>query len=251
MNMLGGTLLVDTRKSTGPKKPPGHLPARWCAERGGQTDMIRILTIAVYVLLISSFTAAAYGTVINFDDLGEGLVPSGYAGLTWGTSTLSKPHADSTSFYISSDQTYATPQSAPNYLINGYGVPDLWFEFSAPVNFRGAWFASAKTNSLAAQKVRLVDDSGRTSAWLELTDLPQYLEADFPGSKRIYVQSVAPFDIQKPCESRVFGYVIRKKTRDIAAARGLLGSGVSWRVVYLRRHNVRGHSRSHSAFIHH
>jgi hypothetical protein len=150
--------------------------------------MIRLIAIAVYLVVISSFTEAAYGNVISFDDLGKGLVPSGHAGLTWGTSTWSKPYADSTSFHVNSDQTYAIPQSAPNYVLNGYGVPDLWFEFPAPVNFKGAWFASPTNKTWAAQKVRLVDDLGRASVWLELTDSPQYLEADFDGSRRIYVQ---------------------------------------------------------------
>jgi hypothetical protein len=98
-------------------------------------DMMRLITIVAYLLLMSSITTAACGIVINFDDLSKGLVPSGYAGLNWGTSTWSKPWADSTSFYVDSN---ATPESAPNYLLNGYGVPDLWFEFYAPVNFKGA-----------------------------------------------------------------------------------------------------------------
>lgn len=156
--------------------------------------MRKLLRITLYVLLISCYTAAAYGTVIDFDDLDEGLVPSGYAGLTWGTSILSRPHADSTSFYASSKPTYATPRSGSGYVINGHGVPDLWFEFSAPVRFNGAWFASPKDNGLAAQKVRLVDDLGQTSVWLELTHSPQYLEANFSNSKKIYVQPRGIYD---------------------------------------------------------
>lgn len=132
-------------------------------------------------------------TVITFDDLNQGLVPSGYSGLTWGTSTLSRPYADFTSFSVYSNQSYATANSSPNFVINGYGVPDLWFEFSGPVDFKGAWFAAPLNNNFAAQKVRFTDDLGQTSNWLSLTNTPQYLAADFLGAKTIYVQPAGVF----------------------------------------------------------
>ena len=112
------------------------------------------------LILASLVTLICFGlsnaTVITFDDLNQGLVPNGYAGLTWGTSTLSRPYADSTSFSVYSNLSYATPNSSPNFVINGYGVPDLWFEFSAPVDFKGAWFAAPLNNDFAAQLIACI-----------------------------------------------------------------------------------------------
>ncbi len=153
--------------------------------------MIRF--ISVQVLLIAAILLKAAGslsaTVINFDDLDQGaVVPNNYAGLTWGTSTLSRPYADFTSFVVNGNMDYSTPHSSPNFILNGYGVPDLWFEFPSPANFCGAWLAAPKIERFPAQKVRFADDLGQTSVWLELTDTPQYLAANFSGSRKIYVQ---------------------------------------------------------------
>lgn len=149
------------------------------------------IIIALFMSLICIESEGA--TVIDFDDLSHGLVPVGYAGLTWGTSILARPDADTTSFHASNNTTYSTPHSLPNYILNGYGVPDLWFEFPSPVIFNGAWMAFPRNNIFSAQKVRFVDDSGLTSNWLELTDSPQFLEANFYGSKRIYVQPIGRY----------------------------------------------------------
>lgn len=147
------------------------------------------IAIAIFALCISLHCFGfANAAVISFDELNQGMVPDGYAGLTWGTSILSRPYADSTSFSVNSDSGYSTPHSSPNIVVNGYGVPDLWFEFPAPVSFNGAWFAVPKNNSFAAQKIRFVDDLGQTSSWLELTEATQYLSANFSGSTKIYVQ---------------------------------------------------------------
>lgn len=158
--------------------------------------MIKLIIADVVIALLILFNCIgpAYATIINFDELNQGLVPNGYAGLAWGASTLSRPYADSTSFSVSSNTGYSTPHSSPNFILNGYGVPDLWFEFPSPVSFNGAWFAAPKNNSLAAQKIRFVDDLGETSNWLELTDTPQYLVANFSGATKIYVQPTLIFD---------------------------------------------------------
>jgi len=156
------------------------------------------IAIAICALFISLHCFGfAYATVISFDDLNQGPVPNSYAGLTWGTSILSRPYADSTSFSVDSNPEYSTPHSSPNFILNGYGVPELWFEFPAPVSFNGAWFAAPKNNSFAAQKIRFVDDLGHTSNWLELTNTPQYLSANFYGSKKIYVQPTLVFNVNQ------------------------------------------------------
>jgi hypothetical protein len=147
-----------------------------------------IVDVVIAFLTLFICIGPVEATVINFDDLPQGLVPNGYAGLTWGTSILSRPYADSTSFAVSNNTVNSTPHSSPNFVLNGYGVPDLWFEFPSPVSFNGAWFSAPKNNSNAAQKIRFVDNLGHTSNWLTLSDTPQYLAANFTGSKRIYVQ---------------------------------------------------------------
>ncbi len=145
------------------------------------------------LIFVLAFFSLANSTVISFDDLGQGLVPDSYAGITWGTSTLSQPYADSTSFVVMNDPTYATPNSSPNFVINGYGVPDLWFEFSSPVTFQGAWFSSPLNNGYAAEKVRFVDNLGQTSQWLGLLDTPQFLAADFLNSTKIFIEPILTF----------------------------------------------------------
>lgn len=153
-----------------------------------------IIVTVVIVLLLCKNIGPVYATIINFDDLNQGIVPSGYAGLTWGTSILSRPYADSTSFSANNDSGYSTPHSTPFFIVNGYGVPDLWFEFPAPVIFRGAWFTAANINKWAAEKIRFIDNLGNISNWQQLTNSPQYLAAMFYGSTKIYVQPSLVFD---------------------------------------------------------
>lgn len=150
--------------------------------------MSKIINVAVFIFTWLLALGNASATVVNFDDLPAGLVPDGYAGLTWGTSTLSQPYAESASFSVYGSLTYSTPHSAPKFILNNYGVPDLWFAFPFPVNFKGAWVAAPLNNSLAAQKIRFVDDRGQTTDWLDLTSTPQYLAANFNDSKKIFVQ---------------------------------------------------------------
>ena len=151
-------------------------------------NMHRLFPIGLMLIILLYFSATANAVVVTFDNLSGGTVPKGYADITWGTSTLSKPDADSTFFQVSSRIDYSSPHSSPNFVLNGYGVPDLWFQFAYPVNFHGAWLAAPKANPLAAQKVRFVDDTGHMSDWLQLSETPQYLSAEFSSSKIVYVQ---------------------------------------------------------------
>jgi MYXO-CTERM domain-containing protein len=147
----------------------------------------RLLFAAVAVLSLLVCLNAAAAAVITFDDLSVGSVPAGYAGLTWGTSTDDTYSGNTGYWYATSDTGYSTPHSPENYVYNAWGANNLWFSFAAPVDFEGAWFAKAGAYSNATQ-VRVKDDLGNISSWLDLTSTPQYLAADFSGASKIWVQ---------------------------------------------------------------
>jgi len=150
-------------------------------------------TFGLGVCLVLSATAV-HATVVNFDDLQPwlNLTGSGYAGLTWGTST-DHAYPGQTSYWATTSEdsfpTYSEPHSYPVYVYPGYGGDNLWFSFPSPVTFNGAWFASVPTVQLnAAHRVRLRDDLGNTSDWLELSETPQYLSASFLGTTTVFVE---------------------------------------------------------------
>jgi PEP-CTERM motif len=147
---------------------------------------LRVLTLAGLGALVP---AAGFSAVINFDDLPGGPVPVGYMGLTWGTSTDDSVPGDTGYFSVSAVASYATPHSGPNYVYDAFGPNNLWFSFPTPVNFVGAWFARAQSIAdYQAEQVRVYDDLGNVSAWLDLSVAPAFLEADFAGSTTIYVE---------------------------------------------------------------
>lgn len=139
-------------------------------------------------LLLLGSVAISNATIIDFDDLPAGtFVPSGYAGLTWGTSTESSYYGDLGSFAVSPND-YANSNSSPNAAVNFWGVNNLWFSFTTPVTFKGAWFANPYNILNASGQVRFRDNLGKTSSWLILTETPQYLVADFSNSQTVYIE---------------------------------------------------------------
>ncbi len=151
---------------------------------------MRVIVVAASAIMcvsIGAISALANTNVINFDDLTSGAaVPTGYQGLTWGTSTAS--------WYVSSSTFFATPHSTPNYVTNA-SVDNLSFSFSGPVDFKGAWFSKFNLGGIAATQVRFTDDLGDTTNWLTLTATPQFLTANLVGATTITVQRLAPPDI--------------------------------------------------------
>jgi len=148
----------------------------------------------LYILLLACFMLMAAGTaqavVINFDDLplSQASVPNNYAGLTWGTVPVNYNGSIYTGEFVTwNDTGYSTPHSSQNYVYNQYGPDSLWFKFSTPVNFNGAWFALANTDE-SATEVRFLDDLGDSSDWLDLTNTSQFLAANFAGAQTIYVE---------------------------------------------------------------
>ncbi len=135
----------------------------------------------------------AQATVIGFDDLGSYVdVPAGYAGLTWGSSTIGARENNTGVFTTWDNAGYATAHSAPNYVFNRFGADKLWFAFPSPVSFDGAWFGTAFGAGNPAAQVRMTDDVGHVSAWLTLSSTPQFLAANFSGSTTIWVERAGP-----------------------------------------------------------
>ena len=81
--------------------------------------MRKFLLLTLLVVLF--FTMAASATVINFDDLGDGVVPDGYQGVTW--------FGQWTNFTEAQDPY--NPHSPPGRVYDGV---ERW---DVPVRFRG------------------------------------------------------------------------------------------------------------------
>jgi hypothetical protein len=151
-------------------------------------DIIRLWVVTfLVVFMIGSANAA----VVNFDDLsGDQYEISGaYAGLTWGSSDTNSSNGNTGYFAAYDSTTYATAQSPDNYVFNIRGVDNLWFAFSSPVTFNGAWFAKPFGAVLGYQatQVRLRDDN-ETSAWFDLSYTPQFFAVNFTNSSTIWVE---------------------------------------------------------------
>lgn len=152
---------------------------------------MRFAAFAAIAAVSCALPAAA--TVINFDDLGNltDLASVSYAGVTWGVSFTDTFGGNQGSFVTYNNTTYAQAASAPNYVYNGWGAQDLTFTFDGgPVTtFDGAYFALAGASLWAnAARVRMLDDLGNFTGWLDLTAAPQYLACNFAGSTTIKVQ---------------------------------------------------------------
>ncbi len=143
-------------------------------------------------VLLAGFllTGAAQAVTVTFDDIGTGSVLSSYAGITWGTSSIDSYYGYE-GYWAVAGMGYAVPHSSPQMVLNTWGPNDLWFSFSAPVTFNGAWFATAGANpENRATEVRMRDNLGNTTGWLALQSQPQYLAADFIGSTTIYIERI-------------------------------------------------------------
>lgn len=154
----------------------------------------KLLSVMVVSLALALMIGSVHAEVINFDDLSTNHAVSGtnYAGLTWGGSSVDSFPGE-TGYWVTRGvdyPSYAIPHSGSNYLVNAWGPNNLWFAFSSPATFDGAWFAYATgAGSGAADKVRFKDDNtGTYSDWLTLNATPQFLSANFTNSTKIYVE---------------------------------------------------------------
>jgi len=130
----------------------------------------------------------ANASIVTFDDISTGQIPSGYAGLTWGTSTIDSYNGN-TGYWSVNSGSYAIPHSGSQFVFNTWGPNNLSFSFSSPTLFNGAWFATAGSDpNNQATQVRLSDNLGNVTGWLPLQSAPQFLTANFSGSTTIYVE---------------------------------------------------------------
>ncbi len=146
-----------------------------------------ILRVWIVVCFIVLMVGASYATVVDFEGATPGsLTGTGYAGLTWGTSSDDSMFGLTGDWCVYDVSGYATPHSGSKYVFNWYGPNNLWLAFSSPVVFNGAWFATTNATTSASQ-VRVRDDD-ETSDWLSITGTPQFLAADFTNSTTIWVE---------------------------------------------------------------
>jgi hypothetical protein len=155
--------------------------------RNGMQVILKVWSALCFVVFTVGVANAA---VVDFDNLSPvtNLTGTGYGGLTWGTSTDDSIPGYTGSWYVNSNLGYSTPHSPSNYVVNAMGPNNLWFGFSSPVTFNGAWFArSCADYDYNATQVRLRDDD-QVSDWLILSVTPQFLSANFTNSTTVWVE---------------------------------------------------------------
>lgn len=130
-------------------------------------------TVLSAVLLASSLSASAATTVLNFDDLLDGVVPMNYGGLNWslgGWTAFSAPAAP------------YTANSGAGRITTGFGADDAssLIDFGQAVQFEGAYFAGLGGAGLSFQLF-----SGGTlvhqSALLDPSETPTFLASGYAG----------------------------------------------------------------------
>ncbi|MBB3166964.1 PEP-CTERM sorting domain-containing protein [Simiduia aestuariiviva] len=93
----------------------------------------------LYMLIfIGMFSNQVHASVIDFDDRGNGYLPSDYAGLDWGTMKFGV--VTDTPFQSTHGNSYGSP-SGESALYNSNGV-DQSVEFGSTVDFQGAFFSA-------------------------------------------------------------------------------------------------------------
>ena len=176
--------------------------------RQRSADAQRLLAVDLEQKIAEGWTATSLGfgpqhepgvVVLDFEDLppvgNYGRLPSGYHSLEWDCYY----HNDSVWWNwktTSTDPTYAQSHSGVNYLLNAWGAKTLGFSLPDPTNMLlGAWFAGAAVSSPPpAVRFNGYDSAHQLvqqSAWLALSNGPQYLDAHFSPVARIEVEHSA------------------------------------------------------------
>ncbi len=140
--------------------------------------MRKLALLGLFVLLVA-MTSFAATTVVTFDDLvGDGVVPDGYGGITWGGQWN----------YYGEVQSPYTAHSDPNRVYDF--VSDAKLTFDTPQVFQGAWFAGY---DFATVTFQLYDGATLvwTSATLAPSDVPTFLASGYSGT-------VTSFDVLSP-----------------------------------------------------
>jgi len=143
-----------------------------------ETQVRKFLLLTLLVVLF--FTMAAGATVINFDDLGDGVVPDGYQGVTWFGQWTN---------YTEAQDPY-NPHSPPGRVYDG--VNDGMFQFGSAVEFDGAWFAGHEDATVQFQGY-LNGSLVFTSDILAPSNVPTFLSSGYAGMvDTIHVLSPRP-----------------------------------------------------------
>jgi PEP-CTERM motif len=137
--------------------------------------MKRSLLVAACSVLCAGFLQVASANVATFDDIGgsgdpgcNGVVPDGYAGITWGGNW----------YCYTEPQPPYTPESLPGRVYTF--LPVASFSFSAPTTFQGAYFAG---DASATVQFALFDGATPvgTSSVLAPGATPTFLASGYAG----------------------------------------------------------------------
>jgi hypothetical protein len=110
-------------------------------------------------------------------------VPTNYAGLTWDSGWAVGLESE--------DPDFSEPKSGDQYAYNAFGKNNLGFSLPSPGDsLVGAWFTKEEVSPTSV-KFKGLNASGvveEETGWLELSDTPQYLAANFSPHARIEVE---------------------------------------------------------------
>jgi len=142
--------------------------------------MRKIFLLTLLLVLFFTLGGVASATVINFDDLPDGLVPDGYQNVTW--------YGEWTNY--TEPQDPYNPHSPPGRVYDG--LTDAKFTFNSPVVFNGAWFAGYDFAPVQFQGY-LNGVLEFTSGTLAPSNVPTFLDSGYAGLvNEIHVLSPDP-----------------------------------------------------------
>jgi len=117
----------------------------------------------ILALLLAASFSLANATVVTFDDLGQGAIPSNYAGFNWDSNAFTYANATYNGNY---GNTISFP-SASNALYNGFGGSLFTISSAQLFDFNGAYFNGwANNNSVASFTATSLTLSGFNNGFL-------------------------------------------------------------------------------------
>lgn len=138
--------------------------------------IIRRYAVCAAIALCTPFAAA---TVLTFDDIvgpdGYAAVPGNYGGLDWSGSGLSVFTSEQAPFTAHSGQGRVTTD-----WIDGGPIAST-IRFLAPTLFDGAWFSGYSDSSVRFD-MYFAGQLVASSAWLQLSSAPAFLDAGWSGA---------------------------------------------------------------------
>lgn len=142
--------------------------------------MRKFVLLTLLLVLVFTLGGVASASVITFDDIGDGVVPDGYQGVTWFGQWTN---------YTEAQDPY-NPHSPPGRVYDG--LNDAMFQFSSPVVFNGAWFSGYDFATVQFQGY-LNGTLEFTSGILSPSNVPTFLDSGYAGMvDTIHVLSPSP-----------------------------------------------------------